>query len=146
MCPTARNFGSVNRVVPTTSRQRICGCIRSWSVPRVWTNARAMGPRSWLITPSTFARAIRIGGKLLALASSTTFAAEAQTARTMAAELMNKHNISLGPGKPSQDTIERRFYQPFAKGMRWEGIIVLALADLCSCTLFSTSRRWTDTS
>jgi hypothetical protein len=77
--------------------------------------------------------------KLLALASSTTFAAEAETARRMADELMRTHNISLGPGKPAQSAIERRYYVPFAKGMRWEGIIACALADLCSCTIFFDS-------
>jgi Protein of unknown function (DUF2786) len=79
--------------------------------------------------------------KLLALASSTSFAAEAETARTMAADLMRAHNISLGPGKPSQDTIECREHVPYAKGTRWEGIIVGSLADLCSCTIFFNSRR-----
>jgi hypothetical protein len=74
--------------------------------------------------------------KLLALASSTSFKAEAETARAMAAQLMQAHNISLGPGKPSQDTIECRNYVPFAKGSRWEGIIALAVAHLCSCTIF----------
>jgi Protein of unknown function (DUF2786) len=74
--------------------------------------------------------------KLLAVASSTRFAEEADTARRMAEDLMRTHNVKLGPGKPSQDTIERREYVPFAKGMRWEGIIVGALSDLCSCAYF----------
>jgi len=72
--------------------------------------------------------------KLLALANSTSFAAEAETARTMAADLMRAHNISLGPGKPSQDTIECREHVPYAKGAKWEGIIIFALTHLCSCT------------
>jgi hypothetical protein len=74
--------------------------------------------------------------KLLALASSTNFAAEAENARRMADELVRAHNISLGPGKPSQDTIEVRDYTPFAKGMRWEGIIAVAVANLCMCSVF----------
>jgi hypothetical protein len=74
--------------------------------------------------------------KLLALANSTAFAAEAEAARAMAAELMRTHNISLGPGKPSQDTIEIRNYVPWAKGARWEGMIVAALDDLCLCACF----------
>ena len=74
--------------------------------------------------------------KLLAVASSTTFAAEAATARRLADELMATHNISLGPGKPAGDTIEVRQYVPFAKGMRWEGIIAGALANLAGCTVF----------
>jgi hypothetical protein len=30
------------------------------------------------------------------------------------------HNIKLGPGKPSQDTIEKRSYMPACKGAQWE--------------------------
>jgi hypothetical protein len=74
--------------------------------------------------------------KLLAVASSTTFAAEAATAQRLADELMATHNISLGPGKPAGDTIEVRQYVPFAKGMRWEGIIAGTLARLASCVIF----------
>jgi hypothetical protein len=74
--------------------------------------------------------------KLLALANSTTFAAEAQSARAIADQLMRVHNINLGPGKPSQETIECHEYIPFAKKMRWEGIIAGALSDLCSCIIF----------
>jgi hypothetical protein len=74
--------------------------------------------------------------KLLALANSTTFAAEAQTARRLAEELMKAHNVDIKPGKPGQDAIEVRTYVPFAKGLRWEGIIVDTLADLCSCAMF----------
>lgn len=74
--------------------------------------------------------------KLLALASSTQFAAEAATAKRMADELMRTHNISLAPGKPPQDTIEMRYYKPFAKGTMWEGIIVKALCHLTGCTYF----------
>jgi hypothetical protein len=77
---------------------------------------------------------------LLALASSTTFAAEAETARRLAEQLLQKHNIMLGPGKPSQDTIEMRDYVPFAKGMRWEGIIAGALAKLCSCNIYFNAK------
>jgi hypothetical protein len=79
--------------------------------------------------------------KLLALASSSTFAAEAQTARSMAEELMRTHNINLGPGKPTQDTIEWREYTAFAKGMRWEGIIAGSLVDLCFCMMFFNSKK-----
>jgi hypothetical protein len=71
--------------------------------------------------------------KLLALASGSSFAAEAETARRVADELMRTHNITLGPGKPSQDTIEYRDYVPFAKGMKWELLIADRLAGLCSC-------------
>jgi hypothetical protein len=78
--------------------------------------------------------------KLLALASSTTFTAEAQSARDAAERLMAAHNISLDPGKPSQDTIEMRQYKPFAKGMRWEGMIANALGELCACKVFFDSR------
>jgi hypothetical protein len=79
--------------------------------------------------------------KLLALAGSTSFAAEAETARTMAEDLIKRHNISLTDiaGKPAQNTIERREYIPFAKGMRWEGMIVSAITDLCSCVFFFDS-------
>lgn len=52
--------------------------------------------------------------KLLALAGSTTFSAEAQTAREMADKLMAEHKIVVGE-KPGQDTIELRMYTPFAK-------------------------------
>jgi hypothetical protein len=78
--------------------------------------------------------------KLLALASSTTFAEEAATAKAMADELMRKHNIELAPasGKPSQDTIEIRHWEPFARGAKWEGIIANALCDFCSCVLLYT--------
>jgi hypothetical protein len=78
--------------------------------------------------------------KLLALANSTTFSAEAQSARAVAEELMRTHSITLGPGKPSQETIECRTYVPFAKGMRWEGMIATALAKLCSCQIFFNSK------
>jgi hypothetical protein len=54
--------------------------------------------------------------KLLALANSTTFAAEADTARRMAEELMRTHNISVGSGKPAQNTIEVRDYIPLLRG------------------------------
>jgi hypothetical protein len=74
--------------------------------------------------------------KLLALAQSTTFAAEAETARRLAEELMKTHNVQVG--KLGQDAIEHRIYIPFAKGMRWEGIIAGALGDLCSCQIFFT--------
>lgn len=73
--------------------------------------------------------------KLLALAGSTTFSAEAQTAREMADKLMAEHKIVVGE-KPGQDTIELRMYTPFAKGARWEGMIVCALANVCSCEVF----------
>src|SRR5215469_1392923 len=80
---------------------------------------------------------------LLALASSTTFAAEAETARRLADELMAKHKIeqtALGGGKPSQDTIEvREYWTPrfcvFASGetAKWHSSIVMTLVDFCSC-------------
>jgi hypothetical protein len=73
--------------------------------------------------------------KLLALANSTTFAGEADNARRMAEQLIEAHNVTLGPGKPAQDAIERRLYRPFAVGMRWEAIIADALSDLCSCLM-----------
>jgi hypothetical protein len=72
--------------------------------------------------------------KLLALANSTQFEAEASTARKLAEQLIAAHNITLGPGRPSQDTIV-----PFAKGMRWEGKIAGALADVCACMIFFNS-------
>ena len=72
--------------------------------------------------------------KLLALANSTQFEAEASTARNLAEQLIAAHNITLGPGKPSQDTTV-----PFAKGMRWEGMIAGALADVCACMIFFNS-------
>jgi hypothetical protein len=78
--------------------------------------------------------------KLLALASSSQFAAEAATAKAMADDLMRTHNISLDTSKPPQDTIEIRSYTPFAKGMKWEGIIVDAIADLTSCSFFFSNR------
>src|SRR5262245_15461362 len=78
--------------------------------------------------------------KLLALANSTTFEAEAKTARSMAEELMRVHNVSIDPGKPAQDAMGVREYVPFAKGMRWEGIIAGALATLCSCEVFFDHR------
>jgi hypothetical protein len=77
--------------------------------------------------------------KLLALASSTTFTAEAQTARAMADKLMAEHNVKID-GKPDQSNIERRDYTPFAKGMRWEGIIAGALADVCSSNIYFDSK------
>jgi hypothetical protein len=78
--------------------------------------------------------------KLLAVASSTTFATEAATARRLADELMAAHNINLGPGKPAGTSIEVRRYVPFAKGMRWEGLIATALADLAGCIVFYNSK------
>jgi hypothetical protein len=73
--------------------------------------------------------------KLLALANSTTFAAEAATARALAEQLMRAHQIAPAHGKPPRDTIEVRMHVPFAKGMRWECMIASALARLCSCEL-----------
>jgi hypothetical protein len=72
--------------------------------------------------------------KLLALANSTHFEAEASTARNLAEQLITAHNIALGPGKSGQDTIV-----PFARGMRWEGMIAGALADVCACMIFFNS-------
>lgn len=75
--------------------------------------------------------------KLLALASSTTFAAEAASARALAAELMRAHNIAPGvAGKPAQSDYAYRLHIPFGKGMRWELIITEALGMLCSCCVF----------
>jgi Protein of unknown function (DUF2786) len=73
--------------------------------------------------------------KLLALANSSTFAGEAETARRMAEELMQMHNVEPWI-KTAQDGIEMRKYVPFAKGMRWEGTIAGAVAQLCSCAVF----------
>src|ERR1700739_1377601 len=61
----------------------------------------------------------RIGDKiikLLALANSSTFAGEAETARRMAEELMQMHNAEPWI-KTAQDGIEMRKHVSFAKGM-----------------------------
>lgn len=73
--------------------------------------------------------------KLLAVAGSTTFAAEAETARRLAGDLMKTHAIDAGEGKPEGSAFAVRTYVPFAKGMRWEGMIVGALDDLTSCAM-----------
>jgi hypothetical protein len=74
--------------------------------------------------------------RLLAVAASTTFAAEADTARKLAEQLIAQHNIRLAPGKPSQDTIECREFKPAFNGARWEGVLIEALTMLCSCRMF----------
>lgn len=74
--------------------------------------------------------------KLLAVASSTTFAAEAETARRLAGELMKTHDVRPVAGKPVGSALAYREYIPFAKGMRWEGIIASALGRLSSCMVF----------
>ena len=95
-----------------------------------------------MVTPEQQRLADRIL-KLLALANSTTFAAEAATARAMAAELMERHNIAVSvDGKPGQDAIEWRYHVPWAKGARWEGIIIAAISDLCSCATFFNHRDY----
>ena len=86
------------------------------------------------MTPERQRIADRIA-KLLALADSTTFAAEADTARRLAGELMSVHEVSPGV-KPAGEDIECRSYRPFAKGMRWEGIIADALGKLVCCNVF----------
>jgi hypothetical protein len=75
--------------------------------------------------------------KLIALADGTTFAAEAEAARRMAADLRAAYGIAAGAGASKDRTvIEVRKYTPFAKGARWEAIIAGALADLCGCAMF----------
>jgi len=74
--------------------------------------------------------------KLLALAGGTAFAAEAATARAMAEQLMTRHNIDLGEGSKGRTRISGERYVPFAKGAKWEYIIVDALTDLCNCKFF----------
>jgi hypothetical protein len=75
--------------------------------------------------------------KLLALASSTTFAAEAASARKLAQEMMLANNIDA----PTGETFECREYVPFAKGMRWEGMIASALGRLCNCAVFFVKEK-----
>lgn len=74
--------------------------------------------------------------KLLALASGTSFAAEADSARAMAAELMERHNIALGEGSKDRSRLACVPYRPFAKGAKWEYIIINALVDFCRCKFF----------
>lgn len=74
--------------------------------------------------------------KLLALAAGTPFAAEAESARAMAEDLMARHNIDLPGGAKDRTAFTWEVYVPFAKGAKWEFAIIDAVADLCNCTFF----------
>ena len=97
------------------------------------------------MTPEQKALANKIVA-LLALASSTTFAAEAETARRLAEQLMTKHKIEASLGEFNQDTIEIRTHSTPSYAMwkhsdndepestNWYVLILSALCDFCSCT------------
>jgi hypothetical protein len=76
--------------------------------------------------------------KLLAVAGSTTFTAEAETARRLAQELMDKHNLSVDAVEISTGrsafAIEK--YTPHFKGMLWEWRLAEAAATLCGCKTY----------
>lgn len=73
--------------------------------------------------------------KLLALASGTTFEGEADNARRLAQELLDKHNINLGSvASPTDRTaIVIQKYMPQFKGAIWEYRMADAAAKLCGC-------------
>lgn len=76
--------------------------------------------------------------KLLALASGTTFEGEADNARRLAQELLNKHNIDLGTvaGATDRKALIIQDYKPQFKGAIWEFRIVDAAAKLCGCMTY----------
>jgi hypothetical protein len=74
--------------------------------------------------------------KLLALSHSTTFAAEAATARAKAEELMRKHNLSLNEGSKDRTKFAIEQHSPWAKGAQWEYRIADTLGRLCGCEVY----------
>lgn len=74
--------------------------------------------------------------KLLALAGGTSFAAEADSARAMAEELIAKHNVSLDEGKKDRNQFAIEDYTPWAKGAQWEYDIANSIAGLCGCEAY----------
>ena len=74
--------------------------------------------------------------KLLALASSTSFSAEADTARKLAAELMEKHNIDAVDAPKDRTVMIVEEYKPFMPDAMWEFILVEAVTNLCGCSMF----------
>lgn len=75
--------------------------------------------------------------KLLALAAGSSFAAEADTARRLAEELMAKHNIAapIDSAKNRDVMVEER-YTPHFKGAIWEYILAEAVSKLCGCKAY----------
>jgi hypothetical protein len=74
--------------------------------------------------------------KLLAVAAGTSFAAEATTARALAAELMAKHNIDSVDSPKDRSVMIVEDYTPFMPDAMWEFILVDAVTDLCGCAMF----------
>jgi Protein of unknown function (DUF2786) len=74
--------------------------------------------------------------KLLAVAASTSFTAEADTARALAAELMAKHNIDAVNAPKDRAVMATQIYTPFKPDMMWEFILVQAITRLCGCAMF----------
>jgi hypothetical protein len=74
--------------------------------------------------------------KLLALAAGTSFEAEAATARTLAAELMAKHNIDSVDSPKDRSIMVSEDYEPHFKGAMWEWSLAEAAAKLCGCKAY----------
>jgi hypothetical protein len=74
--------------------------------------------------------------KLLALATGTTFAAEADSARRMAEQLMETHNITLGEGTEDRRRIVVEDVTPSNPGAKWEFRMVDAIGHLCGCAVY----------
>jgi hypothetical protein len=75
--------------------------------------------------------------KLLAVANSTTFDAEADTARKLAEALMAKHNIdAVSDGKTDRAGFTFMEYEPAFKGAKWEFMLADAVCDLTGCAIF----------
>jgi hypothetical protein len=78
--------------------------------------------------------------KLFALASGTTFAHEAASARAMAEALIAKHNLTLPSVK---DRIAFGFvvYRPHFRGAKWEWMLADSVAAACGCDAFFDSEE-----
>jgi hypothetical protein len=74
--------------------------------------------------------------KLLALAGGTNYAAEAATARQMAADLMARHNIDSLAQKPARTGFAIEAYTPHFAGMKWEYVLAEAAARLTGCEIY----------
>ena len=74
--------------------------------------------------------------KLLALAAGSSFTAEADTARALAADLMAKHNIDSVNSPKDRSIMVVEDYKPFMPNAMWEFILVDAITDLCGCAMF----------
>lgn len=79
--------------------------------------------------------------KLLALASGTSFGAEAAAARAKAEELIAKHNIQL-PSEKDRSAISRIRYSPHFKGAQWEFLLTEKVSRSCGCEFFFNKERF----